>query len=393
MANVCWYDIETFPNFFSNKILFKDGSVQTCVIHEDRYEGVSEMLDLYKNNDYWFTGYNNLFFDDRVIQWMINYFSSVGKTYSVETITGDIYNFAQQCINNKTKKFKWGNDVCFKSIDLMRVGYLDKSLKMVATNLEWPLIQDLPYPHDHYVTSDEIDEILDYNLNDVEITKRLYDELERDIKLRGYMSKKYGENLMSDSNSGIANKLLNKMYAEASGQTYWQFKDGGTHYDSITFGDIISDKIAFNRPNLQKLLKDIKDTTIHKKDSGKFEKFEYHVRVGSTTYKLAKGGIHSENDYEFYEATNTHTYRELDFSSYYPFLMLVLKIMPNHLSKAFFKLFDKIVKERLQFKEEGKETESDALKIVINAVRNIMSSKMGELLETPYGTISSQASE
>ena len=368
-TNVIFFDIETFPNFFSNTLINKKTKeVNKYYISTFDSYGIEEMLNIYKNSDAWFCGYNNLFFDDRVIQWMINYFNNKGKTYSYEGITQDIYKFAQKCINSNTKKYKWGKGVQFKSIDLMRVGYLDKSLKMVATNLEWPLIQDLPYPHDHHVQKNQIQEILDYNVNDVEITKRLYEELETDIKLRGYMSKKYGENLMSDSNSGMANKLLNKEYAEATGQVYWSFKDDRTYYDNICFGSIISDKINFKTPKLQELLENIKSTTIHKKDNGNFEKFEYEILYEGTRYKLAKGGIHSENSYEIYESNDKYSYRELDWSSFYPFIMLNLGIYPKHLDEVFIEMFRKWVNERLEFKKQEKNTEADALKILINAV-------------------------
>lgn len=368
MTEVWFYDIETFPNFFSNTLISKNtGEMRQYYISPYRSNNCGEMLDLFKNSNAWFCGYNNLWFDDRVIQWMIDYFNNDGKTYSTQTILDDIYQFANKVVNKNTGQYKWGKGVDFKSIDLMRVGYLDKSLKMVATNLEWPLIQDLPYPHDHHVQSDEVDEILDYNINDVEITQRLYEELETDIKLRAYMSKKYGENLMSDSNSGMANKLLNKQYGEVTGQTYWQFKDGRTYYDSITFGDIISDKIEFNTPKLKNLLEEIKNTTIEYND-GSFDSFEYHVLYNGTRYKLAKGGIHSENSYEIYESDSKYSYRELDWSSFYPYIMINLGIYPSHLDVKFIKMFKKWVEERIEFKKEGKRTESNALKIKINAV-------------------------
>jgi DNA polymerase elongation subunit (family B) len=334
---------------------------QYCLHKEGRRDDLTEMFDIYQSSD-WFVGYNNLHFDDRVIQWMID---SYNPAFDDET---DIYNFGQKVINKNTGKYKWGDGIQFHSIDLMRVAYLDKSLKMVATNLEWPLIQDLPYPHDHYVQSDEVDEILDYNLNDVEITERLYEELRRDVKLRAYMSKKYGENLMSDSNSGIANKLLNKMYAEASGQSYWSFKDKRTNYDEINLGSLVSDKISFQRDNLNDLLDQLDNTTLQKNGS-RFESFEYHVRVGDTTYKIARGGIHSENEYELYEANDQYTYREVDFSSYYPTITIQLGLSPDHLDKnAFVGLLTDLLEERLSFKRQGKKVESDALKILVNAI-------------------------
>lgn len=375
MSEIYYYDIETFPNFFSNTILRKsDGKVFQWSYHATgRKDNLGEMLDLFQSPD-WFVGYNNMWFDDRVVEWMRKYLGQRGKTYSGKGITRDIYDFAQKIINDETKKYKWGDGVQFNSIDLMRVGYLDKSLKMVAINLEWNLIQDLPYEHDHHVQTDEVDEILDYNLNDVEITERLYEELHRDIKLRQHMSKKYGKNLMSDSNSGIANKLLNKMYAEASGQSYWDFKDQRTYRDEVNLGSLIADKLEFNNSNIQELVQKMHDTTLESDENDNFESFEYHVEVGDTIYKIARGGIHSENEYEIYEATDEYLYIENDFSSYYPYLMVVLGIKPKHLKNSFLDKFQEVVEERLEYKYANKKTESNALKILVNAVYGKMGS-------------------
>jgi DNA polymerase elongation subunit (family B) len=370
MSEIYFYDLEIFKNLFTNTLIRKsDEEVFQYAFHleGDRWDRFDEMLSHYDDSN-WMVGYNSMHFDDRLIQWLDDYLGNVGKTYSRETTIGDLYQFTQDVIDNNTKRYKWGNDVDFNSIDLMRVGYLDKSLKMVAVNLEWPLIQDLPYGPDHYVQTNEVDEILDYNLNDVEITQRLYNELDRDISLRQHMSKKFGQNLMSQSNSGIANQLLNQMYAEASGQSYWDFKDQRTYRDEVNLGSVISDKISFDRDNLQKLVQKMHDTTLESDDNHKFESFEYHVRVGDTNYKIARGGIHSENDYELYEADEEYIFIENDFSSYYPYLMVNLGIKPKHLKDAFLEKFQEVVEDRLEYKYSGQKTESNALKIVINAV-------------------------
>jgi hypothetical protein len=110
------------------------------------------------------------------------------------------------------------------------------------------------------------------------------------------------------------------------------------------------------------------DTTLESDDNHKFESFEYHVRVGDTNYKIARGGIHSENDYELYEATDEYSYYELDFSSYYPYLMVVLGIKPKHLDQSFLEKFTEVVNQRLEYKYSGQKTESNALKLIINAV-------------------------
>lgn len=377
MSQVYFYDIETWGNIFTNTLKDRDtGDIHQCVIHEDgRAEGFIEMMDLYRNTDAWFCGYNNMHFDDRIIQYILDNYRNWKRSGSLYGIPQKIYRFAQECVDDETRKYQWGNDVQFRSIDMKRVGYLDKSLKMVATNLEWPLIKELPFSHKDNPQLSDLPEILEYNLNDVEITERLYEELERNVKLRAYMSTKYNENLMSDSDSGIAHKLLNKLYAKASGENYWNFKDGRTKYDSINLGSLIDHKINFNKPQLEELVQQMHDTTLQNDGNDKFDKFEYHVEIGDTQYKIAKGGIHSENSYELYESNDEYTYFDLDFSSYYPYIMVNLGIYPRHLKKAFIGMFEAMVDERISFKKAGKYVESDALKIVINAVYGKLGSK------------------
>ena len=56
--------------------------------------------------------------------------------------------------------------------------------------------------------------IMDYNMNDVLITKRLYEEIEPLRRLRDELGHIYNTNLSSASNSRVANIILEKIYAE-----------------------------------------------------------------------------------------------------------------------------------------------------------------------------------
>ena len=69
----------------------------------------------------------------------------------------------------------------WSSIDLMRILAFDTlgvSLKQTSINLKWHKIQDLPIYFDSKVEPEQLQMVLDYNLNDVLITKRLYEEIE-----------------------------------------------------------------------------------------------------------------------------------------------------------------------------------------------------------------------
>ena len=107
----------------------------------------------------------------------------------------------------------------------MKVGNLQKSLKLVAVNLKWPKIQDLPIKWNNAIEDHHLQLLHDYNLNDVEITEALHNKLLPEIKVRAETEKLYHVNLISESDSGMANRLMEKFYSEATDQIKKDFKD------------------------------------------------------------------------------------------------------------------------------------------------------------------------
>jgi len=65
---------------------------------------------------------------------------------------------------------------------------------------------------------------------------------------------------------------------------------------------------------------------------------------------------------------------DCDFSSYYPNLLLNYKIKPRHVDSAFLEIVDRLTKERIKDKNEGRKKDADIKKIVINSIYGLLGS-------------------
>ena len=357
------YDIETYVNFFC--VTFKrvdDHRVMKCVI----YKQTNDLDKLYNfldnNKNKWLVGYNSKYFDNPILNYIYKNYD-IFSILNSDILTENIYNFALSIINNNPTEYKY--QLPFNSIDLMRVGNVEKkSLKLVAVNLNWPLIQDLPFKVDKIIQDNEIDEIIKYNLNDVEITEKLYHKLKKDIDVRWEISQKYNLNLMSESDSGMANRLMEKMYSDISGIPIKDLKEMRTERKIIHYENIIFDDIYFHSPILKDFLQEIKSQTWYKSQPY----FNKSIIYNGVKYKLGIGGIHSDDKPGLFEETSEHRIIDCDITSMYPSLMIKHNLFPAHLSNSFIDLYKKIIDQRIEAKNSNKKTEAYVLKILVNSV-------------------------
>lgn len=222
----------------------------------------------------------------------------------------------------------------FRDFDIQKITYLDKSftgLKSVAINLRWHRIQELPLPIDTIINLQTRYEILDYNVNDTLITLTLVNDNRDELKLRDDISNYYGIDVRNDSRSSIGKRLMTKFYSEYSGLKPRQFSELRTFRTRIKLGNIIDDKIKFITPYFNSFLEDLKNTTV-----GVATKFTKYVRFNSTTYTMAKGGLHSIDDSAIFDNEDGYLYVDADVTSYYPSILILFGIFPEHLDKDIF---------------------------------------------------------
>lgn len=364
------YDIECFPNYFG--VTFKDVKskyIQNYILYHsyqnennnrDDTKGLVSFLDTKKNK--WLVGYNNKSFDNQILNYIYSNYE-LQSIFSIEERTKTIYNFMLSIINEADTEYKY--KLPFQSVDLMRVGNTQhKSLKLVAVNINWPVVQDTPIKPEEIVKDEDINEIYKYNLNDVEITERLYHVLKDDINVRWEVGQKYGIDLMSEPDSGMANRLLEKMYSDTSGISIRELREMRTNRNVIHYENVVFPEIKFNTPILKELLKEIRSQVFYKNQPY----FNKSVIFNGVKYKLGIGGIHSDDLPGVFINKDNVKIVDCDIASFYPNLIINNNLYPAHLNRTFVSLYKKIIDQRLEAKKEGRDTEAYVLKILVNSV-------------------------
>ena len=357
------YDIETFVNYFS--VIFKNPKskeVKEFIIFKERND-FEQIVTFITDRNKWLVGYNSYNFDNQLLSYMYN--NQLGMMdLSSDIICNSIYKVAKAIISEESySEYKY--NLPFQFIDLMKAGNLMmKSLKLVGVSLKWHKLQDLPIDWDKEITKEDVEMMKLYNLNDVEMTEKLYNHLQEALKMRFDISKKYNINAYTESDSGIANKLLEKFYKETTKLDPKAFKQLRTNRPLIRFRDVVFPNIHFKSEILDQLLTDINEFTYY--ESKPF--FNKSIVYGGIKYKLGIGGLHSQDKGGIFEANNKEEIIDADISSYYPNIIINHNIHPKHLSEKFIHKYEEIKELRLKAKKKGDMTTSDTLKITINSV-------------------------
>jgi len=361
--NIYVYDIEIMINYFA--VIFKNVNNQTLqeyIIYNNRND-CSKLYDFLCSirNDF-LVGYNSYNYDDQILGFIYNNYKRLFADEESANITATLYSLSNSIIQEDRPK-EWG--LPFKSIDLMKVGNLmHKSLKLVAVNLYWTKIQDMPLDHTHFVVDNDLETMHHYNLNDVLITEQLYYRLKDALILRWDISKKYNINVISESKSGIANRLLEKLYSEKSGISIKDLKEMRTRRPIIHFENIVLPSIHFNTPELNSILYKLLRSVYY--EGQPFIK--RNILYKGVIYKMGFGGLHSDDKPALFEANDAEDIIDCDISSMYPSLIINYNFVPAHLGKVFLDLYKEIKDRRLRAKKAGEMNESDTLKITINSV-------------------------
>ena len=320
------------------------------------------IIERINNPDIYLVGYNSLHYDNQLLNFFIKNYKEYG--YIRQLVFG-LYNHSSNIIYHDNRDYKY--NLPFRSIDLMRilqVGMSSKALKLIATNLKWPLIQDLPFQPDAKLERTDLDVLLEYNINDVNITEAIYRHLREDIILRYNISKEYNIHVLDESKSGVANKFLDKIYCDYTGKDIKEVRELYTYPEvEYALSNIISDCVKFKSQYLQHFLFEMKHETI-KPD----QKYGKRIRINNTTYDIGKGGLHSVHSFEIYHKEEGYLLIDADVKSYYPSIMLNGRIKPAHMNDDFLEVVKIITEERLRAKANKDKIKAETLKIAINSI-------------------------
>jgi len=370
--NIWVYDIETIKSIFTYTAINVDTEeIVKYVIHKDR-DDRNELIDHLKECK-WGVGFNNLSFDYPIIHCFLNEgYYSYGTS---EELINILYNKAQELVStqnndNRLELIIKTKDELIRQLDLFKVWHYDNkaritSLKALEISMNYPNVQDMPISHNKDdVKLEEINEILDYNLNDVLATYQFYKKSKDKISLRKSLTEKFDLQCINYSDSKIGESLVLKLYCDATESNLWETKKLKTHRSSINLNECILPWIKFETKPFQDLLNKFKSKTITE-TKGAVEEF---VIYKGFKYVYGLGGIHGCISSGLYEADNDYIIIDADVGSLYPNLAITNRFYPEHLGEEFINVYKLIIDMRMKAKKEKNMTLSDGLKLAANTV-------------------------
>ena len=268
-------------------------------------------------------------------------------------------------------------------IDLIEVAPGMASLKIYGGRMHSPKLQDLPIDPDASIRPEDREVLRRYCVNDLRTTLDLYNKLLPQIELRERMSEQYGVDLRSKSDAQIAETVISSGVADILGAPVKRpVVAPGTRfmYQVPIF-------IKFKTQALHDILLLVKRSEFIVPESGKVEMptelAKASIRIGKSVYKMGIGGLHSTEKSISHYASDDVVLIDRDVASYYPAIILRLKLAPMQMGRPFLTTYSTIVRERLSAKREGLTTKADALKITINGSFGKFGSKWSKLYSPP----------
>lgn len=323
------------------------------------------------------TGYNSNNYDRIMLDILLNeskYLDVKGfNKKDNRHITEILFNHSTACVDfgkgyDRTLKFKKYYKRPFTDYDIQKILYLDKtytSLKQVAICLKWYRIQNLPYTFTKMISENEIDDILDYNVNDVLITLELKRNQKSEIALREDISKEFGIDVRNMSRSSIGKAITTELYEKFSGINRKDFTDKKTERFRIKVASILNPKIKFQTKILNDLLRTVAASTIVVGSNKEEDKFKHEFRFGDTIYTMALGGLHSQDNPGLIIADNNYCIRDADVQSFYPNGILAYDVSPAHLERKPFRATVGYTKDsRIEAKNTSSKLMKEAKKIL-----------------------------
>ncbi len=249
-------------------------------------------------------------------------------------------------------------------------------LKMYMGRCHADRIQDLPVAHNVPVPPPLFPKINNYCGNDLIGNRILRTGLAERLALRESMSAQYGVDLRSKSDAQIAEAVIKSQLGFKPDKRFiehgYKFK-----YEPPPY-------IQFATAPMQELLAAVR--TADFEVTNKLQAYQLGldpegirtgvvippelknraIRIGSSSYKLGIGGLHSQDSCVNYKTNDEYQLWDIDVKSEYPSIIISLGMYPHQLGPGFLKIYEKIYRDRLAAKKAGTMTESDGLKIVLN---------------------------
>lgn len=385
---VCVYDIEVFPNVFHCTVINTDTDILYKFEISSRKNQINELIEFFKQKDIIFCGYNNLYYDDPIINYIIDYYHIMKDLYYLR-VCESIYNLSKIITNSEEDNIdaweKWKYAYFFKSFDLLTMLYSNKlrvSLKELQVTMQYKNVQEFVADWDVYLPENQIDSMIEYNINDVRSTEELLNRCKELIDLRLSIEDEYGVDVLSKDRVNIGMKILAHKYLEKTGLKWKDIKDLRSPMDTIPLKDVILPFIKYDSPIIQKVLDDMKTQIVSPGRKGYENKFIFE----GLQYSIGVGGLHSVNKPEIIIPKEDEILVDIDVESMYPSMLIKYGFYPKHLGEEFLEVYKQIKSERIEAKHNGDSVKNETLKYSLNGLSGNLQNK-NSFCYSPYSVM------
>jgi len=385
--NTIIYDIETLKEYFLVVCLIPQEPYRVFKVNSEQNDLDAFVRFTEQHQDYYWVGYNNLRFDSQVVEWVLrNYehwheLSNLEITAKIAQKAADVIHDANYDVFPEYRE----SDLALKQIDLFKIHHFDNknrrvSLKRLEFEMDLENIEEMPIHHSKEgMTHDDIVTTTEYCFNDVWATYQFYlvtigetnhplYKGNNQIDLRLDIESEFGIPCLNYSDSKIGDEMIKKYYCEEKNIDYKELPKKGTFRKNIAVKSCIADYVQFQTPELQAFLSKIKKMHLGIQDD-----FKEEIHFYDNVYSFMKGGLHTENKPEVFEADDEYEIIDWDVSSYYPAIIINNGRYPAHLGKQFLSGYRKMFEKRLELKPLAKTDKKikgivGALKLAVNSV-------------------------
>lgn len=272
-------------------------------------------------------------------------------------------------------------------IDLMEVApsaAQRASLKKYAGMMHSRFMQELPYPPGTVLDFEQVENVMSYLDNDLEVTEDLALELQPQINIRAKISAKIGVDVRSKSDAQVGEAIMRKRVEQRMGGKKLYKPDivpGAFKYEAPAY-------IKFKTKPMQDMLSRLlRSDFLVRRDGyvqlpemfGKSKKNEIDldgdeieggsdIILGGNVYKMGIGGLHSQESHVSYYEDDEHEIWDEDVTSYYPKLKLKSGREPVNMRGHYLVVYGGILDERIADKIAGRKDEAEAGKIAVNGL-------------------------
>lgn len=361
------YDLETFPNIFlfSGKFHNKP-EVQVFEIstRKNQRTELLSWLSYLQNCSAHMVGYNSLGFDYPITHELLN----SPYTFTCETA----YNLCQQIINSQEYGFTQLQlrERIIPQIDLAKINHFDNkakrtSLKSLQFAMRSQSVEDLPIKPGTYLTPEQMDELIRYNIHDITETELFLNKCSHLIEMRKELldTGTLSGDVLNFSDVKIGTEYLIKKIGRAKCFLAGS-KPRQTFRESIIFKDIILSKIQYRTDQFNAVLDWFKSQIIYV--ASEAERPHLQARLAGLDFHFGVGGVHASVENKAFVSNDEFVILDIDVTGMYVAVAIANGFAPEHLGEDFKVAYKQLQSDRAQYKKGT--TMNATLKLAGNGV-------------------------